>query len=85
MPIFGSHLSTVAGALGRTMRNFGAVPRPVDTLDLYDPTPLKREDLSALFELPTGAPMTKVEKLQASEKLEHESMLLIRSALYQSD
>ncbi len=85
MSIYGTTFSNVAGALGRTMRNFGAASRPDDAFDRYEPVPLKREELSQLFELPAGAPMDKKEELLQSERLEHESMMLIRSALYQSD
>ncbi len=85
MPNYGNTFSTVAGALGRTMRNFGAASRPDDNFDPYEPVPMQREELSALFELPPGKPMTEKERLQSSERLEHESMMLIRSALYASD
>ncbi|MEY1555498.1 hypothetical protein AB3Y40_07660 [Yoonia sp. R2331] len=85
MSIYGTTFSTVAGALGRTMRNFGAASRPDDAFDRYDPVPLKREELSQLFELPTGMPLSTNEEFQESERQELESMLLIRSALYASD
>ncbi len=85
MSIAGYTFTTITETLGRTLRNFGAASRPDDTFDPYDPIPLKKEELTVLFELPTGAPLSKVEELRESELLERESMSLIRNALYASD
>lgn len=89
MSIQGLYFQTIAGALGRKLRNYGVLQRPCDILDPYGPTPLSRAEVTDLFELSPGEPLPFVpdaaRDLLHSERLERQSMERIRSALYASD
>ena len=86
MSVLNITFSSVAGALGRQMRNFGVVGRPVDQPSIsHRDMPLSRQNLEQMFEMPSGVGVARSSELQQSEWLERESMKRIRSALYADD
>ena len=89
------HRGTAMGQTGlRSLvtRSFGAINRTYRTvlfshserahIDPYEPSPMGREDLMALFQTEPTSPWSTDSDMRASERLEHHSMTMIRDALY---
>lgn len=91
MNFAGTSISEIAGAMGRTWRNM----RSADTIaeadfDPYEAAPALRADIAEMLNVEVegaeaDAPTREEEALRASEKLEHDTMCLIRGALYPVD
>ena len=85
MAFMGS-ISDIGGAVGRRLRSWRAAEvQPAPDLDPYEPTPLRREELAALFGLRSGAPLDAGGDYARNERAEHDRMSLIRGALYPRD
>ena len=85
MSIAGKSFLSVAGALGRKLRNFGAVPGPVDSQLPTSALRVNRDELVGLFDWQEGAPIHRLQDLRMSERLERQTMMMIREAIYRSD
>lgn len=91
MNFAGTSISEIAGAMGRTWRNMRSNDAIADTaFDPYSAAPALRTDiqdfLSVEIESEVAVEDTPEEQaLRASEKLEHDTMCLIRGALYPVD
>ena len=85
MSIAGTSLNGIAGAVGRGLRMLSKRHQGDELLDPYEPAPLNREDMTPMFELEETDPLFQAEKLRASERREHETLNMIRAALYPSN
>ena len=80
----GTTLGNLSAAVGRAWRSVRA-DHPDDAFDPYEKTPMERDALCAMFELESGRAMSASEKLRESERLERDTMSMIRGALYPAD
>jgi hypothetical protein len=55
------------------------------SFDRFDPTPLDRDELTSMFSKEPSSPWSIETAMLASERLELDSMALIRGALYPAD
>lgn len=85
----GTSISEIAGAMGRTWRNKKTTDAVADAdFDPYGAVPALRSDIQALLNVEVEGDAEETvetpeeEALRASEKLEHDTMCLIRGALY---
>ena len=89
MTFGGTSLSNLAGAFGRTFSANRSSQKIDDTdFDIYERAPVMRADIEAMLSEDLGDDgyiVEQEEKLRASEKHEHETMCLIRGALYPSE
>ncbi|SEW12214.1 hypothetical protein SAMN04488515_1161 [Cognatiyoonia koreensis] len=91
MNFAGTSISEIAGAMGRSWRSMRATHEITETdFDPYDPAPALRSDIQELLntEVEGSDPSEttpEAEALRASEKLEHDTMCIIRGALYPSE
>lgn len=90
MTFGGTSLSNLAGAFGRTLStNRTATTINDEEFDIYERTPSMRADIEALLSADLGEDgriaVEEEEKLRASEKREHDTMCMIRGALYPTE
>jgi len=85
----GTSISEIAGAMGRSLRSMRTADAIVDTdFDPYEAAPALRSDIQEMLNAEVDgasgatAQTPEEEALRASEKLEHDTMCLIRGALY---
>jgi len=89
MTFSGTSLTNLAGAFGRTFSANRSVRVAEDSeFDIYERTPSMRADIEEMLSLEIGkdgAVADAQEKLRESEQLEHDTMCMIRGALYPAD
>lgn len=90
MMLRGNKLANLAGAMGRTLRTIRTTQDITDTdFDPYGQTPELREDIANMLSAQIDEdqdPLIEIEeKLRVSEKREHDTMCMIRGALYPVD
>lgn len=83
----GTHINDLASAALRGLRMLGRRPVNEQSDDIYERTPLTREELSKMFALDGlgNAQELRLSELRESERRERDSMSIIRAALYPSD
>ena len=81
----GTTFNDFAEALGRGLRGLGRAQRVPEDEMSYDPVPQERVDIVEAVHGDAAEPLAREEKLRASERLERDTMMLIRGALYPAD
>lgn len=88
MTFSGTSLSNLAGVFGRTFSAQRGMAIKDKEFDIYERAPVMRDDIEAMLAMEIdsdGKVAVKEDKLRASEKLEHDTMCMIRGALYPAD